>query len=124
MTRHACGAGGHEAMSQGESPDRDTAAEIRDQLWARIAALDVRAPYTPAADLLGGIEAIRQLAHAHGLAPAVTVTHFIDRALMRGDGPVPVHGWFAMLTEAVASERQDLEAANRFAEACSVRLAA
>ena len=55
--------------------------------------------------------------------PAVTVTHFIDRVLMRGEGGGPVHGWLTMLTDAIASERQDFEAADRFAAACSVRLA-
>ena len=60
---------------------------------------------------------------AHGLTPAVTVTHFIERVLARSETPPPVHGWLAMLTEAVASERQDYEAADRFALACSARLA-
>ncbi|WP_294233352.1 hypothetical protein [uncultured Sphingomonas sp.] len=95
--------------------------DVRDQLCVRIAALDVRAPYTPAADLLRGVETIRRIAHAHGLASAVTVTHFMDRALMKGMGSF--HGWLAMLTEAVASERQDFETTNHFAEACSERLA-
>lgn len=111
-------------MEPGESPHGSrAAAEIRDQLWARIAALDVSAPYARAAELLDGIEAIRRIAHRHGLVPAVTVTHFIDRALMREQTGVPVHGWFAILSDAIASERQDWQTANDFAEACSVRLA-
>ena len=85
---------------------RESASDIRAELWARIAALDVS-----------------RIAHAHGLTPAVTVTHFIERALARGQGMPPVHGWLAMLTDAVASERQDYEAADRFATACSLRLA-
>jgi hypothetical protein len=97
--------------------------DVRDQLRARIAALDVRAPYAPATELMPGIDAIRRLAHAHGLTSAVTVTHFIDRALTRAADTPPVHGWLAMLTDAVASERQDLETTQHFAEACSVRLA-
>lgn len=109
-------------MDHDESAGQDGLPEIRDQLLARIAALDVRAPYASATDLAGGIEAIRRLAHAHGLTSAVTVTHFIDRALLSGDAPVAVHGWFAMLTEAVDSDRQDLDTTSRFAEACSVRL--
>ena len=101
-------------MGTGDSPrEKGMDGTIRDQLWARIAALDVRAPYAPVADL----------AHAHGLAPAVTVTHFIDRALSRSGGTATVHGWLTMLTDAVASERQDFETANHFATVCSVRLA-
>ncbi|WP_230483489.1 hypothetical protein [Sphingomonas sp. Leaf21] len=109
-------------MDRGESPCEPVSGDIRDQLLARIAALDVRAPYATAIDLAEGIEAIRRLAHAHGLTSAVTVTHFIDRALIAGDAPVAIHGWFAILTEAVDSDRQDLDAASRFAEACSLRL--
>ena len=111
-------------MDIGNSPgEKGMDGAIRDQLWARIAALDVRAPYAPVADLAGGVEAIRRIAHAHGLAPAVTVTHFIDRALSRRGGPATVHGWLTMLTDAVASERQDFETANHFATVCSARLA-
>jgi len=111
-------------MEPAESPHGvRAAAEIRDQLWARIAALDVSAPYARAVDLIDGVEAIRRIAHRHGLVSAVTVTHFIDRALMREDQRVPVHGWFAILNDAIASERQDWQSANAFAEACSVRLA-
>jgi hypothetical protein len=111
-------------MEPRESPHAGISpAEIRDQLCARIAALDVSAPYARARELIDGVEAIRRIAHRHGLVPAVTVTHFIDRALMRQDVPAPVHGWFAILNDAVASERQDWQAANAFAQACSVRLA-
>lgn len=110
------------AMTDSRDPIRADSG-IRDQLWAQIAALDVRAPYTPTTDLMRGIDSIRRLAHAHGLTSAVTVTHFIDRALTRGGDAGPVHGWLAMLTEAVGSERQDFETTQSFAEACSVRLA-
>lgn len=115
---------GQRQMATGESEQRrESPSDIRAQLWARIAALDVSVPYAAAADLAGEVETIRRIAHANGLNPAVTVTHFIDRALARAEGVPPVHGWLAMLTEAVASERQDYEAADRFAAACSLRLA-
>jgi hypothetical protein len=108
----------------GESADSGRAAsEIRIQLCARIAALDVSAPYARPTDLIEGVEAIRRIAHRHGLTSAVTVTHFIDRALMQERDKVPVHGWLAILNDAIASERQDWQSANDFAEACSVRLA-
>ncbi len=111
-------------MGRSESDgSSESAADVRAQLWARIAALDVSVPYAAATDLVDKVEAIRRIAHAHGLTPAVTVTHFIERALAHSQTPPPVHGWLAMLTDAVASERQDYEAADRFAMACSARLA-
>jgi hypothetical protein len=96
---------------------------IRSDLNARIAAIDVRAPYCSARDLAPAVDAIRTIAHRAGMQPAVTVAHFIDSALARGERGVLVHGWLVMLREAVGSEQQDLDAAHRFAAACSIRLA-
>lgn len=97
---------------------------VKADLAARIAAIDGRAPYAEARDLAPEVDAIRLIAHRHGLNPAVTVAHFLDWALARGEcGPL-LHGWLGMLSEAVASERQDIAACDTFAAACSVRLAA
>lgn len=97
---------------------------VKAELAARIAAIDVRAPYARACDLAPDVDAIRVIAHQSGMAPAVTVAHFLDSALARGEHGALVHGWLAMLRDAVSSERQDVAAANTFAAACSVRLAA
>lgn len=96
---------------------------VRADLTARIAALDVRAPYLRAQDLAPEIDSIRLIAHRNGLNPAVTVAHFVDSALARGERGALVHGWLAMLGDAVACERQDVSACASFAAACSVRLA-
>jgi hypothetical protein len=96
------------------------------ELAARIAALDVRAPYAEADELAPDIDAIRALACRSRLDPAVTVAHYLNTALARSDGPnrtALVHGWLSMLAHAVASERQDAAACDAFAAACSVRLA-
>ena len=98
-------------------------ALVKAELAARIAAIDVRAPYTRATDLAPDIDAIRLIAHRNGMNPAVTVTHFIDSALSRGERGALVHGWLSMLSDAVGSERQDVQACHAFAAACSVRLA-
>lgn len=98
-------------------------AGVKAELAARIAALDMRAPFARACELAPEIDAIRVIAHESGLNPAVTVAHFVDFALSRGEHGALVHGWLAMLGEAVASERQDLQACDTFAAACSVRLA-
>lgn len=96
---------------------------VRADLTARIAALDVRAPYARARDLAADIDAIRSIAHRNGLDPAVTVAHFLDSALARGEHGSLIHGWLALLGDAVRCERRDLAACESFAAACSVRLA-
>ena len=96
---------------------------IKAELAARIAELDVRAPYARACELAPDIDAIRVIAHRSGLNPAVTVAHFLDSALSRGEHGALVHGWLSLLGDAVACERQDVAACDAFAAACSVRLA-
>jgi hypothetical protein len=98
--------------------------QVRADLCARIAILDGRAPYARAGELAPDVDAIRVIAHRAGLNPAVTVAHFLESALARGERGPLVHGWLAMLADAVACERQDLAACEAFAAACSVRLAA
>ena len=97
---------------------------VRMELSARIAALDVRAPYARAAELAGAVDEIRLIAHHAGLNPCVTVVHFLDAALARGERGATVHGWLQMLRDAVGAERQDIAACDAFAAACCVRLAA
>jgi hypothetical protein len=96
---------------------------VRAELAARIAALDVKAPYTRPAELAPDIDAIRALAHRNGLNPAVTVAHFLGAALSRGEHGALIHGWLSVLNDAVVCERQDVDACDTFAAACSVRLA-
>lgn len=93
------------------------------ELAVRIAALDVRAAYVCPQDLAGDVDAIRCIAHDHALNPAVTVSHFLSAALARGSWGMPVHGWLALLGDAVHSERQDVAACDDFAATCSMRLA-
>ena len=97
--------------------------EVKADLAARIAAIDVRAPYTQARELAPEIDAIRVIAHRNGLNPVVTVAHFVDSALSRGEHGALVHGWLSILGDAIVSERQDVQACHAFAAACSVRLA-
>ncbi|TPG13658.1 hypothetical protein [Sphingomonas oligophenolica] len=104
----------------GQSIDIDG---VKADLAARIAALDVKAPYARACELALDVDAIRAIAHRNGLNPAVTVAHFLDSALSRGEHGALVHGWLSVLHDAVTSERQDLAACDSFAAACSVRLA-
>ncbi|MDQ2891722.1 MAG: hypothetical protein M3R64_01360 [Pseudomonadota bacterium] len=104
----------------GQSIDIDG---VKADLAARITALDVKAPYARACELASDVDAIRAIAHRNGLNPAVTVAHFLDSALSRGEHGALVHCWLSVLRDAVTSERQDLAACDSFAAACSVRLA-
>ena len=97
---------------------------VRIELAARIAALDVRAPYARAAELAAAVDEIRLIAHCAGLNPTVTVVHFIEAALARGERGALVQGWLPMLRDAGGADRQDVAACDAFAAACSVRLAA
>ena len=63
-----------------------------------------------ACELAPEVDAIRLIAHRDGMQPAVTVAHFLDSALARGEHGALVHGWLAMLRDAVGSERQDVAA--------------
>ncbi|MES2420360.1 MAG: hypothetical protein V4595_03580 [Pseudomonadota bacterium] len=101
----------------------DAMIAVKADLAARIAAIDVRAPYSRPCDIATEIDAIRVIAHTNGLNPAVTVAHFVDSALSRGEHGALVHGWLSILRDAVGCERQDVQACHVFAAACSVRLA-
>lgn len=97
---------------------------IKADLHRRIVALDRRASKASARELAPDLDAIRMLAHRAGLNPAVTVAHFVASALARGEHGALVSGWLPVLQDAVASERQDVDACHAYAAACSVRLAA
>lgn len=103
--------------------DQNEIDSVRADLAARITAIDVRAPYARACELAPAVDAIRVIAHRNGFNPAVTVAHFLDFALARGEHGALLHGWLSVLRDAVTSERQDMAACDAFAAACSVRIA-
>ena len=96
---------------------------IKAELAGRIAELDGRAGRSRACELAPEVDASRVIAHRNGLNPAVTVAHFLDSALSRGENGPLVHGWLSLLADAIGSDRQDIAACETFAAACSVRLA-
>lgn len=96
---------------------------VKADLTRRIAALKARAAHAHARELAPDVDAIRLIAHRAGLNPAVTVTHFLGSALARGEAGALLSGWLPVLSDAVASERQDVSACHAYAAACSVRLA-
>ncbi|MEH3035154.1 MAG: hypothetical protein PGN23_01480 [Sphingomonas adhaesiva] len=99
----------------------DGLSDIRHDLANRVAAIEWRAGPARIAD---EVDRIRAIAHRHRLLPAVTVAHLLGSALARGERGALIHGWLALLREAVVSERQDQGACDAFAAACTVRFAA
>jgi len=114
--------GGSGAM--GKSFDRNPAhdGDVRAELAQRIAALDLRVAGAPAGDLAEDLDAIRRIAQAAGLQPAVSVAHVLETALARGERGALIHGWLGMLNEAVGCDRADGPACDAYVAACSVRL--
>jgi hypothetical protein len=70
------------------------------------------------------IGAIRQIAHRHGLHPAVAVSQVLESALARGERGTLIQGWLAILGEAIGCDRQDRAACEIFVAAGSVRFSA
>ncbi len=99
----------------------DALGDIRHDLANRVAAIEWRA--TPAR-IADEVDRIRAIAHRHRMLPAVTVAHLLESALARGEQGALIHGWLALLREAVVCERQDQGACDAFAAACTVRFAA
>ena len=95
---------------------------VQAELAARVAGIGRRAPTVSIATLATEVDAIRAAALAHGLHPAVAVTHAIEAALARGERGALIVGWLDILRDAVSCERHDGPACETYLAACSVRL--
>ncbi|MES2336742.1 MAG: hypothetical protein V4537_01445 [Pseudomonadota bacterium] len=97
-------------------------AIVRADLVARVDAMDRRADRLRPGELAYELENIRRIAARHGIGPAITVVHALDSALSRGERGPLVHGWLAILRDAVGSTVCTQQASDTFAAACAVRL--
>ncbi len=95
---------------------------IRAELATRVLAIDAIADRVPANALAVELEAVRRMAQAHGLSPAITVIHALDSALARGEHGAIIRDWLAILADAIGSGACDAESDALFAAACAVRL--
>ena len=95
---------------------------VREELTARIGMLDACIGLKRPGDLAREIDAIRDLAHKNGMRPAVTVAQALEMALARGERGPLIHGWLAILRDAIGSERHDDAACDTFRAACAVRM--
>ena len=97
-------------------------AHVRADLARRIAMLDHRAARGRTADLVDDLTMIRRIAHRAGMQPAVSVAHVLETALASGERGPLVHGWLAVLSDAIGCDRADRPACDAYVAACSVRL--
>jgi len=93
---------------------------VTDDLVARVDAIDRRCDRLAVGEVACELEAIRRIAVRHSIGPAVTVVHALDSALARGERGALVHGWLAILRDAVGSRGHG--ACETYAAACAVRL--
>ncbi len=91
-------------------------------LVARVDWLDRRADRLTPGDVASELEAVRRIAARHGIGPAITVVHALDSALARGEQGPLVHGWLAILRDAVGCGVNDARTCETYAAACTVRL--
>lgn len=101
--------------------EQSTITGIRAELALRIAALDAANGRAGAAQLASDLDAVRRIAHANGLFPAVTVAQALESALARGERGPMIAGWIDILRDAVGSDRHDASACDTYAAAGSVR---
>lgn len=97
---------------------------VRSDLIRRIDTIDRVADRLSTGDVAAGLEHIRRIAAANGMAPAVDVIHLLDAALARGERGPLVHSWLAVLRDAARLDHSDSRTREVFAAACTVRLSA
>ncbi len=98
--------------------------QIQSELAARIGLIGAVPGRGRVDDLAIEIDAIRQIAHRHGLFTAVAVTQALESALARGERGALIQGWLSILRDAVGCDRQDRAACETFVAAGFVRLSA
>ena len=98
------------------------ANDVVGDLVARIDALDSRCDALTAGAVADELDTVRRIAARHGIGPAVTVIHALDSALARGEHGALVHGWLAILRDALGSGGGDARVCETYAAACAVRL--
>ena len=90
-------------------------------LGQRIDSIGARAARAATAELAADLDAIRRIAIANGITPALPVVHALDSALAAGQrGPMIADG-LALLRDAVNCGRADPGASTAFAAACAIR---
>lgn len=96
---------------------------LASELGRRIDSIGARATRATTAELAADLDAIRRIARAGGISPALPVVHALESALAAGQrGPMIAEG-VALLRDAVSCGRDDARTGAAFAAACAIRLA-
>lgn len=94
------------------------------ELSRRIDSIGARTARAATAELAADLDAIRRIALANGITPALPVVHALEAALAAGQrGPMIADG-LALLRDAVSCGRDDPRTAAAFTAACAIRLGA
>lgn len=95
---------------------------LANELSQRIDSIGTRSACAATVELADDLDAIRRIALAHGLTPALPVVHALEAALAEGQrGPMIADG-LALLRDAISCGRDDARTGATFAAACSIRL--
>ena len=93
------------------------------ELCRQIDSIGRRSARAAAAELAADLDAIRRIAMANGITPALPVVHALESVLAAGQrGPMLADG-LTLLRDAVSCGRDDRRAGAAFAAACAIRLA-
>lgn len=96
---------------------------LANELCRRIDSIGQRSPRATAAELAADLDAIRRIALATGITPALPVVHALEAALAAGQrGPMIADG-LSLLHDAVRCGQDDARTGATFAAACAIRLA-
>ncbi|QDX27725.1 hypothetical protein FPZ54_18070 [Sphingomonas suaedae] len=96
---------------------------LASDLNQRIDSIGARAARAATAELAADLDAIRVIAAANGITPALPIVHALESALAAGQrGPMIADG-LSLLRDAVACGRSDPRTGAAFAAACAIRLA-
>lgn len=95
---------------------------LANELCQRIDSIGQRSARMAAAELAADLDAIRRIALANGITPALPVVHALEAALASGQrGPMIADG-LSLLRDAVSCGRDDPRTGATFAAACAIRL--
>ncbi len=95
---------------------------VRALLVRKIEALSSAAQSGRIGETAGQVDAIRQIARAHGLTPLANVAHGLETALARSGVGTLIDGWILALSDALDCEPLDARASEALLASISLRM--